>query len=84
MEIVTKAQKLPSGGDFMCFMSKNTHLGLTVSSLVFGLVAILHASRLLMHFSLTFNGQEVPLLVNVIALLLTAYLSIWMWTLRFS
>ncbi len=86
MEIATTRHKSTKSfrGYFMCLMSKNTQLGLTVASIIFGLVAVLHASRLLMHFSVTFNGQEVPLIANVIGLLITAYLSIWMWTLRSS
>jgi hypothetical protein len=69
----------------MCFQfCKNLNLGLTVSSIIFGIVAVLHASRLMMHFSVTFNGQEVPLLVNVIGLIVASFMCIWMWMLRSS
>ena len=69
----------------MCFqLSKNTNLGLSIASIIFGLVAILHACRLLMHFSIMFNGQEVPLLFNVIGLLITGFMSFWLWRLKSS
>ena len=67
----------------MCF-SKNKNLGLSIASIIFGLVAIVHASRLLWHFSIAFNGQELPLYFNIIGLLVAGYLSVWMWSLRSS
>jgi len=69
----------------MCFaLSKNKSLGLTVSSIIFALVAIVHVVRLLTNFSVTVNGQEIPLLVNVIGLAVTGFMSYWLWTLRSS
>ena len=66
----------------MCLISKNTNLALTIAAIIFALVAVIHVIRLVTHFGLIINGQEVPLLVNVIGLLLSGYMSYWLWMLK--
>lgn len=67
----------------MCFeFTKNKTLALSIGAIIFGLVALVHVIRLFSNFSITVNGQEVPLFASIIAALITGFMSAWLWTLR--
>ncbi len=65
-----------------CEICKNPKLGLGVAAVIFALMALAHAFRLLMNCSITINGQEIPLLVSIIAMVMAGLMSYWMWMLR--
>lgn len=60
--------------------SKDT--GLIVAAVLFLLAGLIQLIRMLTHFSVTINGMEVPLLVNMVALVIFLALSFWLLTLR--
>lgn len=57
---------------------------LTVSGVVFFLMALLHLSRLVFRFNVVFGDYPVPLWVNGIGLILAGGLSYWMFQARKS
>jgi hypothetical protein len=50
---------------------------LQISSAVFGLIALGHLLRLVRHWPVEMAGQSIPTGVSVVALVLTAALSVW-------
>lgn len=50
---------------------------LSISSALFGLIALAHLLRLLRHWPAVIAGQPVPGWVSIVALVVTATLSIW-------
>lgn len=54
---------------------------LRISSALFGLIALAHLLRLLRHWPAEIAGRGVPSWVSVVALVVTATLSIWAWRL---
>lgn len=50
---------------------------LRISSTVFGLIALAHLLRLLRHWPAQIAGQSVPTWASVVAVVLTAGLSVW-------
>lgn len=50
---------------------------LTVSGIVFLLVAFLHLARIITHFEVSIGGKVVPLWVNGIGFAVAASLSYW-------
>jgi hypothetical protein len=50
---------------------------LQISSALFGLIALGHLLRLLRHWPAEIAGQSVPTWGSVVALVLTAALSVW-------
>ncbi len=50
---------------------------LRISSALFGLIALAHLLRLLRHWPAVIAGQPVPGWVSIVALVVTATLSIW-------
>lgn len=50
---------------------------LQISSTLFGLIALGHLLRLVRHWPAEIAGQSVPTWVSVVALVLTAALSVW-------
>ena len=55
--------------------------GLKVASAVFGLLALLQLTRLLLHFDITVAGHMLPFWPSVLAVIILGGLSIWMWKL---
>jgi hypothetical protein len=60
--------------------SKNT--GLAVAAAFFLLAAIIHAIRVVTHFSVMINGTEIPFISSVVATVVFLMLSYWLWALR--
>lgn len=50
---------------------------LRISSALFGLIALAHLLRLLRHWPAVIAGQPVPAWISIVALVVTATLSIW-------
>jgi len=55
--------------------------GLRVASVIFALFAIGHVVRLVNQAQVTVATHQVPMWVSVVALIIAAILSIWMWRL---
>jgi hypothetical protein len=55
--------------------------GLRVASGIFGLVCLVHLLRLVTRVDLLVGGREVPLWMNAVGVVLSAFLSVWMWRL---
>jgi hypothetical protein len=55
--------------------------GLRVASVIFALFAIGHVMRLVKQAQVTVASHQVPMWVSVVALIIAAILSIWMWRL---
>lgn len=56
-------------------------LGLRVAGTLFGLAALAHLSRLVLHFSVELCGYAVPLWANLVGLVLMGLLGAWLWKL---
>jgi len=55
--------------------------GLRVASVIFALFAIGHVVRLVNQAQVTVATYQIPMWVSVVALIIAAILSIWMWRL---
>jgi len=55
--------------------------GLRVASVIFALFAIGHVMRLVKQAQVTVATHQIPMWVSVVALIIAAILSIWMWRL---
>src|SRR5947207_1812970 len=55
--------------------------GLRVASVIFALFAIGHVMRLVTQAQVTVATYQIPMWVSVVALIIAATLSIWMWRL---
>jgi hypothetical protein len=55
--------------------------GLRVASIIFALFAIGHVVRLVKQVQVTVGTYQIPMWVSVIALIIAAILSTWMWRL---
>jgi hypothetical protein len=55
--------------------------GLRVASVIFALFAIGHVVRLVKQAQVTVGTHQIPMWVSVVALIIAAILSIWMWRL---
>jgi hypothetical protein len=55
--------------------------GLRVASLVFAIFALGHVARLINQAPVTVGAWDVPMAVSVVALIVGAALSIWLWRL---
>jgi hypothetical protein len=55
--------------------------GLRVASVIFALFAIGHVVRLVEQAQITVATYQIPMWVSVVALIIAAILSIWMWRL---
>jgi len=55
--------------------------GLRVASVIFALFAIGHVMRLVKQAQVTVATYQIPMWVSVVALIIAAILSIWMWRL---
>jgi len=55
--------------------------GLRVASLLFGLFALGHVCRLVTHAQVIVGRHHIPLWVSVVAALIAAALSFWLWRL---
>jgi hypothetical protein len=51
----------------------------TAALVIFALVAIVHLLRLLLGWSVTFNGTDIPMWVSVVALAIAAGLAFGLW-----
>lgn len=60
---------------------KSPAVGLRVASGLFGIGALVHVLRLATHFTVAIGGQELPLWVSILAVLLAGGLSAWFWQL---
>jgi hypothetical protein len=56
-------------------------VGLRVASAVFGLIAIAQSARLLIRLEVLVAGYPMPLWPSVLAFVILAGLSLWMWKL---
>jgi hypothetical protein len=50
-----------------------------IASVIFGIVSLAHASRLLIHFQLKVGDTEVPLWINVFGFIIAGFLSFGLW-----
>jgi hypothetical protein len=55
--------------------------GLRVASALFAFFALAHVVRLVKHAQVMVATHEIPMWVSVVALIMAAFLSIWMWRL---
>ena len=55
--------------------------GLRVASIIFALFALGHILRLIKHAQVTIGSHHAPMWISVVALIVAAGLSIWMWRL---
>lgn len=55
--------------------------GLRVASIIFALFAFGHIARLIKHAPVVIGSHHIPIWVSVVALIIAAVLSIWMWRL---
>jgi hypothetical protein len=55
--------------------------GLRVASVIFALFALFHIARLIKHAPVTVGSHHISMAVSVVALIIAAGLSIWMWRL---
>jgi Flp pilus assembly protein TadB len=55
--------------------------GLRVSSIIFALFALGHIARLMKHAPVIVGSHHIPIWVSIVALIVAAGLSIWMWRL---
>jgi Flp pilus assembly protein TadB len=55
--------------------------GLRVASVIFALFAIGHAVRLVKQAQVTVGTYQIPMWISVVALIIAAILSMWMWRL---
>jgi hypothetical protein len=55
--------------------------GLRVASVIFALFAIGHLVRLINQLQVTVATYQIPMWASVVALIIAAILSIWMWRL---
>jgi hypothetical protein len=51
----------------------------TAALVIFALVAIVHALRLLLGWNITLNGTEIPMWVSIVALVISAGLAVGLW-----
>ncbi|HBR27685.1 MAG TPA: hypothetical protein DD732_11760 [Rhizobiales bacterium] len=51
----------------------------TAALVIFALVAIVHALRLLLGWSITVDGTDVPMWVSVVGLVIAAGLAVGLW-----
>jgi hypothetical protein len=51
----------------------------TATLVILALVAIVHASRLLLGWSVIVNGSDIPMWVSVVALVITVGLAVGLW-----
>jgi hypothetical protein len=55
--------------------------GLRVASVIFGLFAVGHLMRLVNQAQVTVGTYQIPMSLSVVALIIAAILSTWMWRL---
>jgi hypothetical protein len=55
--------------------------GLRVASIIFALFALGHIARLIKHATVIVGSHHIPMSVSIVALIVAAGLSIWMWRL---
>ena len=56
-------------------------LGLRVASAIFALFAVAHVVRLVEQVQVTVGTHQIPMSLSVVALIIAAILSIWLWRL---
>lgn len=56
-------------------------LGLRVAGTIFGLMSLAHLGRIVLQLQIEICGYEVPLWLNGVGLLITAFLCAWLWRL---
>jgi hypothetical protein len=57
-------------------MSKR--IALIVAGIIFTLVALIHALRIIYHWKIVIAGHTVPMSASIIALIVTALIALWM------
>jgi hypothetical protein len=55
--------------------------GLRIASAIFALFALGHVARLVKQAQVTVGSHQIPMWISVVALIVAAFLSIWMWRL---
>jgi tellurite resistance protein TehA-like permease len=53
------------------------HAFFIVSGIIFGLVALVHALRLVLHWQVKIGQREIPMWVSVLGLIIAAGLCFW-------
>jgi hypothetical protein len=67
----------------MCLaMTKNKKMGITIASVIFGVVGLLHLIRLIANVSVVVAGNEVPVYFSGVALVGAWFMAFWMWCSR--
>ena len=46
-----------------------------IGAIIFGVIALVHAGRLLSHFQLSVGNMEIPLWINVLGFVIAGFLS---------
>jgi membrane protein implicated in regulation of membrane protease activity len=59
-------------------------LGLRVAGTIFGLMCLAHLGRIALQIQLEIAGYDVPLWLNGVGLLITAFLCAWLWRLSLA
>ncbi len=54
------------------------HLALRVAGSIFGLVALMHVTRLAFHIPVVFGGCHIPVRASAVGAIVSAVLSFWM------
>ena len=62
-------------------MTMDATPALTMAGIIFALVALVHLLRLVYRFDVVIAGKSIPLWANVVGLLISGSMSIWMFTL---
>jgi hypothetical protein len=60
---------------------KSQIIGLRVAGTVFALVCLGHLLRIITQVDVLIGGQQIPVWVNVVGVLIAGGLSLWMWRL---
>jgi predicted Co/Zn/Cd cation transporter (cation efflux family) len=60
-------------------MMNSKALGLQISGTIFGVIAIFHFLRLVTGVPIMIGGCSIPIWMNVVGFLATAFLCFWLW-----
>ena len=58
---------------------KSKDIALRIAGTIFGIVAILHLLRLITGAPVVIAGWELPMMLSMVGLIVTAVLCIWLW-----
>jgi hypothetical protein len=60
---------------------KSMKLGLRIAGTIFGIVAVIHLSRILSGAAVLIEGWSLPIWVNFMGFIGSGFLCIWLWLL---